>query len=101
MLMIDGSQGEGGGQVLRTSLSLAALTGRPFTLTNIRANRKQPGLRPQHLTAVRAVAAVCGAALQGDAINAQTLVFQPQVPPQAVPIASTWPMRRRVAPPGR
>jgi RNA 3'-terminal phosphate cyclase (ATP) len=82
MLMIDGSQGEGGGQVLRTSLSLAALTGRPFTLTNIRANRKQPGLRPQHLTAVRAVATVCGAVLRGDAINSQTLVFQPQVPPQ-------------------
>ncbi|MAT98252.1 MAG: RNA 3'-phosphate cyclase [Anaerolineaceae bacterium] len=82
MLIIDGSQGEGGGQVLRTSLSLAALTGRPFTLTKLRANRKQPGLRPQHLTAVRAVAAVCGAALEGDAIHSQTLVFEPQVPPQ-------------------
>ena len=82
MLMIDGSQGEGGGQVLRTSLSLAALTGRPFTLTNIRARRKTPGLRPQHLTAVRAVATVCGATLQGDSLNSQTLVFQPQAPPQ-------------------
>ncbi|MEJ2749539.1 MAG: RNA 3'-terminal phosphate cyclase, partial [Anaerolineae bacterium] len=59
MLIIDGSQGEGGGQVLRTSLSLAVLTGRPFTLTNIRANRSRPGLRPQHLTAVHAAAAIC------------------------------------------
>lgn len=82
MLMIDGRQGEGGGQVLRTSLSLAGLTGQQFTLTNIRANRKQPGLRPQHLTAVHAVAAVCGANLQGDTINSQSLVFQPQAPPQ-------------------
>ena len=82
MLKIDGSQGEGGGQVLRTSLSLAALTGRPFTLTHIRANRQKPGLRPQHLTAVRAVAAVCGAIVQGDTINSSALVFEPQVPPQ-------------------
>jgi len=82
MLYIDGRQGEGGGQILRTSLSLAALTGRPFTLTQIRANRSQPGLRPQHLTAVRAGAAVCGAALEGDAIHAQTLRFEPQTPPQ-------------------
>lgn len=82
MLSIDGSQGEGGGQVLRTSLSLAALTGRSFTLTNVRANRQQPGLRPQHLTAVRAVAAVCGAIVQGDALNSAELVFRPQLPPQ-------------------
>ncbi|KAA3655905.1 MAG: RNA 3'-phosphate cyclase [Chloroflexi bacterium] len=82
MMVIDGSQGEGGGQVLRTSLSLAALTGRPFTLTNIRANRKTPGLRPQHLTAVRAVATVCGARLEGAALNSQKLIFQPQVTPQ-------------------
>ena len=55
MLMIDGSQGEGGGQVLRTSLSLAALTGRSFTLINYpRQPQADQGLRPQHLTAVRA-----------------------------------------------
>ena len=82
MLKIDGRQWEGGGQILRTSLSLAALTGRPFTLTHIRANRTQPGLRPQHLTAVHAVATVCGAAMGGAAICSQTLVFQPQVAPQ-------------------
>ncbi len=78
MLMIDGSQGEGGGQVLRTSLSLAALTGRPFRLTNIRAARKKPGLRPQHLTAVHAVAAVCNARMAGAEINSTALEFQPQ-----------------------
>lgn len=81
-LPIDGSLGEGGGQVLRTSLSLAALTGRPFRLTNIRANRSKPGLRPQHLTAVRATAALCQAELRGDKINSMTLEFHPQTPPQ-------------------
>ena len=71
MLIIDGSQGEGGGQMLRTSLSLSALTGRPFRLENIRANRSRPGLRPQHLTAVRAAAAVCRAQLSGEKLGAQ------------------------------
>lgn len=82
MLIIDGRLGEGGGQVLRTSLSLSALTGHPFRLTHIRANRRQPGLRPQHLTAVRAVARLCGAALAGDQLNSSTLEFRPAMPPQ-------------------
>lgn len=82
MLLIDGSQGEGGGQIVRTSLSLSALTGRPFRLINIRANRAKPGLRPQHLTAVHAVATLCQAHLRGDALNATTLEFTPQAPPQ-------------------
>jgi RNA 3'-terminal phosphate cyclase (ATP) len=81
-LTIDGRMGEGGGQVLRTSLSLAALTGRSFRLTHIRANRSKPGLRPQHLTAVRAAARLCGAALSGDAIDSRTLEFRPAMPPQ-------------------
>ena len=81
-LHIDGRMGEGGGQVLRTSLSLSALTGRPFRLTHVRANRARPGLRPQHLTAVRAVARLCGAALSGDAIDSRTLEFRPAIPPQ-------------------
>jgi RNA 3'-terminal phosphate cyclase (ATP) len=76
-LHIDGSQGEGGGQVLRTSLSLSALTGRPFRIENIRANRSRPGLRPQHLAAVRAVAALCKAELVGDEIGATVLEFRP------------------------
>ena len=81
MLLIDGSQGEGGGQVLRTSLSLSALTGRPFTLINIRANRSKPGLRPQHVTAVQATAAICDAQLKGVALNSQALEFRPQTRP--------------------
>jgi RNA 3'-terminal phosphate cyclase (ATP) len=82
MLEIDGSQGEGGGQALRTSLSLSALTGRPFCLFNIRAGRSKPGLRPQHLTAVRAAAAICQAEVSGAALNSHTLTFAPQVSPQ-------------------
>lgn len=82
MLTIDGRMGEGGGQVLRTCLSLSALTGRPFRLTHIRANRGKPGLRPQHLTAVRATARLCGAALTGDALDSRTLEFHPAMQPQ-------------------
>jgi len=82
MLIVDGRMGEGGGQLLRTSLSLSALTGRPFRLEHARANRSKPGLRPQHLTAVRAVARLCGAALTGDAIDSRTLEFRPAMPPQ-------------------
>jgi len=82
MLVIDGSQGEGGGQILRTCLSLSALTGRPFRLENIRLRRSNPGLRPQHLTAVRAVAAVCHAELTGADLNSTFLEFRPQSPPQ-------------------
>ena len=82
MLVIDGSYGEGGGQVLRTSLSLAAITGRPVRIERIRAGRSKPGLRPQHLTAVRAAAAVCGAHVEGDALGSQTLVFVPGGPPR-------------------
>ncbi len=81
MLSIDGSVGEGGGQILRTSLSLSALTGRPFRLTNIRTNRPKPGLRPQHLTAVRAAAAICNAELSGDNLNSTNLEFWPQTRP--------------------
>ena len=58
---IDGSYGEGGGQLLRTSVALAAITGEPLHLRNIRANRANPCLAPQHLTAVQALAALCGA----------------------------------------
>jgi RNA 3'-terminal phosphate cyclase (ATP) len=78
---IDGSFGEGGGQVLRTSLALAALTGRPLVMDNIRAGRRRPGLRPQHLTAVRAAAAVCGASVEGDALGSRDLTFRPTSPP--------------------
>ncbi len=61
MREIDCSHGEGGGQLLRTSVALAAITGQPVHLFNIRAKRSHPGLAPQHLTAVRTVAALCSA----------------------------------------
>ena len=54
MIKIDGSKGEGGGQVLRSALALSLVTGKPFTIVNLRAGRKKPGLMQQHLTAVTA-----------------------------------------------
>ncbi|HEU6456283.1 MAG TPA: RNA 3'-terminal phosphate cyclase [Roseateles sp.] len=77
MIEIDGSAGEGGGQILRTSLALSMCTGRPFTLTKIRAGRAKPGLMRQHLTCVNAAAAVCGADVHGSELNSQCLVFTP------------------------
>lgn len=78
MLILDGATGEGGGQVLRTSLALAALLGQPFELRNIRAARPKPGLAAQHLTSVRAVAQIAAAALAGDDFGSQTLRFEPR-----------------------
>jgi RNA 3'-terminal phosphate cyclase (ATP) len=80
MITIDGSQGEGGGQVLRTSLALAVLTGRAVRIERIRAGRAKPGLRPQHLTAVRAAAAICDARLEGDELGSPELTFTPGGP---------------------
>ncbi len=77
LLHIDGSQGEGGGQVLRTALALSLCLGRPFRMVNIRAGRKKPGLRPQHLTAVRAAAEIGRAKVEGDQPASQELCFQP------------------------
>ncbi|MBE5315864.1 MAG: RNA 3'-terminal phosphate cyclase [Xanthomonadales bacterium] len=74
---IDGSQGEGGGQVLRTSLSLSMLSGRPVRLHNVRAGRRKPGLMRQHLTCVLAAARVCSAQVEGAAIGSTTLEFRP------------------------
>lgn len=82
MVTIDGSYGEGGGQILRSSLTLATLTGQAVQLKNIRANRSKPGLRPQHLTAVRAAARICNAHVENAALNSQTLTFTPQTLPQ-------------------
>ncbi len=76
-LTIDGSLGEGGGQVLRSSLSLALMTGRSFTMTNIRQRRAKPGLMPQHLKAVEAAGAVGMARVQGALLGSQDLVFEP------------------------
>ncbi len=77
LLTLDGSRGEGGGQILRTALSLSLLTGRPFRLQHIRANREKPGLRPQHLTAVQAAAALCGAELRGAEAGSRDVTFRP------------------------
>jgi RNA 3'-terminal phosphate cyclase (ATP) len=83
MIVIDGSYGEGGGQVIRTSLALSAITGQPVHIKQIRAGRRKPGLRPQHLTGVRAAARVCDARTEGAKLNSQELTFLPQSPPQA------------------
>jgi len=77
MLTIDGSQGEGGGQVLRSSLALSLVTGTPIKLSNIRAGRKRPGLMRQHLTAVQAAAEVGNAKTKGAEIGSQELTFEP------------------------
>jgi RNA 3'-terminal phosphate cyclase (ATP) len=81
MLTLDGSHGEGGGQILRTALSLSAVTARPFRLANIRANRRNPGLMPQHLCAVRAAAAITAATLSGDHFGSTVLEFSPSHAP--------------------
>jgi RNA 3'-terminal phosphate cyclase (ATP) len=76
-ILVDGAQGEGGGQILRTCLALALVTGRPFRMERIRARRDKPGLMRQHLTAVRAAAEVSTAEVQGAAIGAAALTFRP------------------------
>jgi RNA 3'-terminal phosphate cyclase (ATP) len=85
-IALDGGRGEGGGQVLRTALSLSAITGRGFRVERIRENRMKPGLRPQHLAAVRAVAQLTDAQVAGDAIGSSWVSF---VPRRRAP-AGTW-----------
>jgi RNA 3'-terminal phosphate cyclase (ATP) len=77
VLIIDGSFGEGGGQILRTSLALSLVTGKPFRIQNIRSGRKKPGLMHQHLTAVNAAISIGKAAASGNAIGSQELEFAP------------------------
>src|SRR5437588_2599253 len=74
---IDGSFGEGGGQILRSSLALSLLTGRPFRLRRIRANRSKPGLQPQHLRSVHAAAEVGRASVSGGELGSTALEFEP------------------------
>ncbi len=83
MIIIDGSYGEGGGQVIRTALTLSALTGKEMKIENIRAGRRKPGLRAQHLTGVLATAQLCAAQLAGAEMGSQTLTFAPQTAPYA------------------
>src|SRR5688572_10093848 len=77
MLTIDGSYGEGGGQIIRTSLALSLVTGKPFHAENVRANREKPGLRQQHLTAVNAAAEIGRAIVGGAAVGAKDFTFIP------------------------
>jgi RNA 3'-terminal phosphate cyclase (ATP) len=77
LIVIDGSHGEGGGQILRTALTLAAASGQGFVLSQIRARRATPGLRPQHLAAVRAAALACGAKVGGAFEGSPDLRFEP------------------------
>lgn len=77
MLEIDGSFGEGGGQILRTALSLSCLTGTPFCISNIRRERRKPGLMSQHLAAVRAAQAITQAAVQGAEMGSTEICFTP------------------------
>lgn len=74
---LDGSRGEGGGQILRSALTLSMLTGRPFRIHQIRARRDTPGLRPQHLEAVKAAQSVSSALVDGAAVGSSELSFHP------------------------
>jgi RNA 3'-terminal phosphate cyclase (ATP) len=82
-LDIDGAHGEGGGQILRTALTLSVITGRHVRIHNIRSARKNPGLAAQHLTAVRAAGVLCRAEIAGDALGSQELYFAPAARAQA------------------
>jgi RNA 3'-terminal phosphate cyclase (ATP) len=77
LVELDGSFGEGGGQILRTSLALSLLTGNPFHLRHVRARRSKPGLQPQHLMSVRAAAAIGAAQVRGASVGSTDLVFEP------------------------
>lgn len=78
MITIDGSYGEGGGQILRTALTLSAITGKPFVIKDIRASRPKPGLRAQHLKCVEATGIITNAHIVGNSLNSTQLTFEPQ-----------------------
>jgi RNA 3'-phosphate cyclase len=80
MLIINGAYGEGGGQILRTALSLSTLLKIPIRIESIRASRSKPGLMPQHLTAVKALQAICQARVEGASIGSMALTFEPGRP---------------------
>ena len=77
IIKIEGSQGEGGGQMLRTSLTMSAITGKAFEMVNVRAKRKVPGLKRLHLTCLKAAAEVCGARVDGAEVGSLRVVFNP------------------------
>ena len=77
LIHVDGSIGEGGGQVLRTSLAMSMITENPVEIHNIRAKRRNPGLAPQHLAGVKAAGALCNAIIQGAELGSTRLRFEP------------------------
>jgi len=77
VILIDGAEGHGGGQLLRTSLALSLITGRPFEMVNVRAARNKPGLRPQHAAAVAAARAISGACVEGEKVGSARVRFVP------------------------
>ena len=77
MIEIDGSFGEGGGQIVRSSLALSAVTGHAFTIKNIRAGRKKSGLKRQHVVGVKAAAQICNAKVTGDELESSQITFDP------------------------
>lgn len=78
VIEIDGSWGEGGGQILRVSVALAAITGKPIRVHNIRAKRSPSGIRPQHETAAKAVAELSQAEVKGLSVGSMELEFRPK-----------------------
>ena len=77
MIEVDGSFGEGGGQVLRTAVALAAVLSKEIHVFNIRAGRAEPGIRPQHMTGVKAAAQLCSADLEGLEVGSTEFTFKP------------------------
>ncbi|MFA5313968.1 MAG: RNA 3'-terminal phosphate cyclase, partial [Methanomassiliicoccales archaeon] len=77
LIEIDGAEGEGGGQIVRTAVALSALTGKDVVIANIRAGRPRPGLGHQHLSSIRAVADICDADVTGDEVGSTCIEFHP------------------------
>ena len=77
MITLDGRHGEGGGQIVRSAVTLSAITGQAVEITHVRAGRETPGLRPQHVTAIEAVGALCNATTRGVEVGSEALVFEP------------------------
>jgi RNA 3'-terminal phosphate cyclase (ATP) len=82
-VIIDESYGEGSGQILRTALTLSAITGQPLRIQRLRAGRPKPGLAAQHVTAVLSVAELCRAEVSGATLGSESLSFRPTLPPRA------------------
>jgi RNA 3'-terminal phosphate cyclase (ATP) len=82
MIEVDGSFGEGGGQLLRYSVALSAILGSPIKVYNIRAKRSNPGLRPQHMTAVKLIASIVDAEVEGLKVGSTSIIFKPKTPPK-------------------